>query len=149
MSKLLLEEFEGLKSQFLNDFVSIVEMEEIPPELIFNWDQTCIKIVPSSLWTMKQQGARRVETVGNSDKRLITAVVCGTLVGEFLPIQVIYNRKTSRSHPHFSFPDDWHITRTSKHRSNESTMMDYINVNSKRHFNIERKQACTCYNGQF
>ena len=36
------------KSSFLADLVATVTMEEIPPELIMNWDQTGIKIVPCS-----------------------------------------------------------------------------------------------------
>ena len=49
-------------------------MEEIPPQLIFEWDQTGIKLVLSTSWTMNEQGAKRVELVGLSDKRQITAV---------------------------------------------------------------------------
>ena len=44
-------------------------MEEIPPELILNWDQTGIRIVPCASWTMDQKGARRVEIIGTNDKR--------------------------------------------------------------------------------
>ena len=44
--------------------MTTVEMEEIPPELVLNWDQTGIKIVPSNTWTMDQQGSKRVEVVG-------------------------------------------------------------------------------------
>ena len=54
-SKYSVAEFQCLK--FLQNVVTTVEMEEIPPELILNWDQTGIKIVPSSTWTMDQ--ARR------------------------------------------------------------------------------------------
>ena len=125
-SKLSLESFSELKRQFLNDVVSVVQLEEIPPELILNWDQTGVKIVPSSLWTMDQQGSKRVEVVGISDKRLITAVFCGSAIGEFLPVQLIYKGKTPRCHPKFSFPLDWHITHSPRHWSNESTMIDYI-----------------------
>ena len=76
---------------------------------------------------MEQQGSKRVEAVGTciSDKRLITAVLCGSLVGEFLPIQLIYKGKKSRCHPRYSFPMDWHITHSPKHWLNESTMIDY------------------------
>ena len=42
---------------FLNDVVATVNMEEFPAELILNWDQTGIKIVPSSTWTMEECGA--------------------------------------------------------------------------------------------
>jgi hypothetical protein len=36
-------------------------MEEVPIELILNWDQTGIKIVPSSSRTMDKKGIKRVE----------------------------------------------------------------------------------------
>ncbi len=47
-------------------------MEEIPPEMILNWDQTGVKIVPTSCWTMNIAGAKRVEVTGLSDKHMIT-----------------------------------------------------------------------------
>ena len=64
-------------------------MEEIPPELILNWDQTGIKLVPSSFWTMERQGEKRVEMVGVNDKRQITAVFCSSLLGDFILLQLI------------------------------------------------------------
>ena len=70
-------------------------MEEIPAELILNWDQTGIKIVPSNTWTMDQQGSKQVEAAGANDKRLITAIFCGSLMGDFLLIQVIYQGKNT------------------------------------------------------
>ena len=33
------ENFAELKQRFLDDVVATVSMEEIPPELILNWDQ--------------------------------------------------------------------------------------------------------------
>ena len=89
-SKYLTADFAQLKQQFLADVVTSVEMKEIPVELILNWDQTGIKIVPSSTWTMDVQGSKRVEAAGVNDKRLTTAVFCGSLTGDFLPIQLIY-----------------------------------------------------------
>ena len=73
-------------------------MEAIPHELL-NWDQTGIKLVPSSSWTLDRQGVKRVEIAGATDQRLITAVFCGTLFGDFLPLQVIYQGTTDRCHP--------------------------------------------------
>ena len=126
-SKLSVESFASVKRQFLADVASTVQMEEIPMELILNFDQTGIKIVPSSTWTMDRRGVKRVEITGLSDKRQITAVFCGSLIGDFLPVQVIYKGKTSRCHPSFSFPSDWHITHSPRHWSTECTMIDYIN----------------------
>ena len=125
-SKHSIEGFAQLKETFLDDVVATVEMEEIPPQLIINWDQTGIKIVPSNTWTMDKQGSKRVEVVGVDDKCLITAIFCGSLVGDFLPIQVIYQGKTTHCHPHYKFPSDWDITHSPKHWSNEETMIQYI-----------------------
>jgi len=101
-------------------------MEDIPPQLILNWDQTGIKIVPSSSYTLEQEGARRVEVVGLTDKRLITAVFCGSLLGDFLPVQIIYKGKTSRCHPRYAFPAGWQVTHSPNHWSTETTMIEYV-----------------------
>lgn len=119
-------DFAEVKEQFLNDVVSIVTMEEIPPELVLNWDQTGIHLVPVSPWTMDQAGSKRVEINGISSKQQITAVFCGSLTGDFLPVQLIYQGKTSRCHPPFQFPDGWHITHSPRHWSTEETMVQYI-----------------------
>ena len=66
--KLAIAEFCELKKQFLADVVAMVEIKEIPPELTLNRDQTGIKIVPSSSWTMEQQGTKHVDLVGVGDK---------------------------------------------------------------------------------
>ncbi len=82
--------------------------------------------MPSSTWTMDAKGSKRVEIVGVDGKRLITAVFCGSLIGEFLPVQLIYSGKTNRCHPRYQFPLDWDITHTPKHWSNEGTMVRYV-----------------------
>ena len=74
----------------------IVAIEEVPPCLVINWDQTGIKYVPVSNWTMAKQSA---EIVGVSDKRQITTVFPGTLSGTFLPPQIIYKGKTKACLP--------------------------------------------------
>ena len=105
---------------------AITEMEDIPPQLIFNWDQTGISVVPGSSWTMDEKGSKRVEIVGISDKLQYTALFCGTLASDFLPLQVIYQGKTAASLPQYDFPDDWHVTYTPNHWSNETKMKEYI-----------------------
>ena len=99
-------DFARLKQQFLGDMVTIVDMEEIPAKLILNWDQTGVKIVSSSTWTMDAEGSKRVEIAGVNDKHLITAEFCGSLAGDFLPVQVIYQGKSKRCHLHYQFRPD-------------------------------------------
>ena len=74
---------------------------------------------------MDQVGSKRVEISGVNDKRQITAFFCGTMIGDFLPIQVIYKGKTNRCHPRFKFPLDWHVAHSLKHWSTEETMIQY------------------------
>ena len=124
--KVSVEHFETLKTQFLLDIKATVEMQEIPPELIINWDQTGIKIVPVSSWTMEKRGAKRVAIAGVGDKRQITAIFAVTLVGDCLPFQIIYQGKTSGCLPKFAFPSDWNVTCTPNRWSNEQTMKTYI-----------------------
>ena len=73
-AKMTVENFEAVKEQFLLDINAVVEMEEVPPELVFNWDQTGISIVPGSSWTMEVKGSKRVEIAGMNDKLQISAV---------------------------------------------------------------------------
>ena len=114
--------FAELKKSFLTDVKATVTMEEIPPDLILNWNQTGIKIVPCSTWTMDQRGAKRVEMVGVNDKCQITAVFCGTLMGDFLPLQVIYKGITPRCHPRFTFPSGWHVTHSLVYRGGDDAV---------------------------
>ena len=65
--KVSVEDFEK-KDIFLADIKAIVTMEEIPPELVLNWDQIG----------------------GLDDKRQITAVFAASLIGDFLPVQLVY-----------------------------------------------------------
>ena len=85
-------DFAAAKEAFLNDVIAVVTMDDIPPELVLNWDQSGIHFVPASTWAMGREGSRRVEINGAIDKRQITAVLCGSLTGDFLPLQLIYPR---------------------------------------------------------
>ena len=103
-----------------------LQQEEIPFSLIINWDQTAINYIPMSSRTMEKRGCKRVEIIALDDKRQITAVFAGTLTGDFLPPQVIYQGTTPRCLPNIEFPKAWDITCTANHWSNEETMMQYI-----------------------
>ena len=70
-------------------------MDEIPPELVINFDQTGIHYVPVSLWSMEMEGVKRVEVVGKDYKHQITAIFGISMGGDFLPIQLVYHGKTT------------------------------------------------------
>ena len=128
-SKVTVEHFEAVKQQYLLDIHSIKAFEEIPDDLLINWDQTGINYVPASHWTMAVKGSKRVEVVGLNDKRQITAVFGASLAGDFLPIQLVYQGKTVKSLPSgVQFPNSWHITSTPNHWCSEATMISYIDI---------------------
>ena len=125
-SKITTTDFEVGKTQFLYDAKALIELEDIPDSLVLNWDQTGIHYVPVSNWTMDEEGSKRVEIVGVNDKRQITAVLCVTKSGHYLPPQIIYAGKTARSLPKPKFPKEWHVTFTENHWSNQVTTLQYV-----------------------
>ena len=128
-SKVLPENFDEIKEQFLIDVRSVIEMEDVPPSLVLNWDHTAMKIVPSSNWTMEKKGTKRVEIAAIDDKRQITALFACTMSGNFLPMQLIYKGTTTKCLPKLKdegFPSDWHITYTTNHWANEVTTIAYL-----------------------
>lgn len=135
-AKVDVERFDIVKQAFLMDIKNIVCLDEIPPELIINWDQTAIQYVPVGSWTMEY--AKKVEIAGKDDKRQITAVFAGSMTGDFLPVQLVYQGKTSSCLPKVNFPESWHITYPASHRSTEQTIKDYIQKIILPH--IERKR---------
>ena len=56
-AKVSVNNFDQLKSQFIFDVQSIVEMEKISSDMNINWDQICSKYVPVSNWTMANEGS--------------------------------------------------------------------------------------------
>ena len=114
--KVTVSNFEELRSQYLMDIKAIVTMEEIPDDMVMNWDQTAIKIyIPLSNWTMDKEGCKRVEVIGIDDKRQITVTFAASLSGNFLPVQLVYEGKTTKCHPAVEFPEGWHVTHTPNH----------------------------------
>ena len=116
------EVFKELQGQYLSDIRSVVKMEDIPPDLIINWDHTAIKYVPVSNWTQEQKGSKRIEIARIDDKQQITAMLTVSASGRLLPAQIIYEGKTPACIPKITFPSDWHVTYTTNHWANEDTI---------------------------
>ena len=95
MGSLPVNEAEVLKQCFLEEVWVIIETEEVPAELVLNCDQTAIKIVPSTLWTMENHGSKRVEIVGKDDKRQINSSLSLSNAGRLPSYSVDIQRKDS------------------------------------------------------
>ena len=82
-----MKQFDELKELFLLDF-NVIEMDDVPEELVIKWDQTGINYVPISSWTMEKEGVKRVEVTGKDDKRQLTALFACSMSEDFLPIRL-------------------------------------------------------------
>ena len=120
------DDYEHVRSNFLDTVEKTVKEKSIPKSMIVNFDETGVNIVPASNWTLHEQGAKQVPITGIDDKRQITAVLGNTPTGNMLPPQLIYGGKTDKCHPSFQFPEDWNITHSSNHWTNEDTTKEYI-----------------------
>ena len=74
MTKVTVENFDELKKLFLLDIRNIVQMDEVPAQVIINWDQTGINYLPASNWTMEQVGSNQIEIIGKDGKQQLTTV---------------------------------------------------------------------------
>ena len=52
--------------------------------------------------------------------------MAGSLSGDVLPPQVIYQEKTDQCQSKYEFPADWHITHTPNHWANTETSYQYV-----------------------
>ena len=82
--KVPLPRFQELQENFLADIEAEVVMNEIPADLVFNWDQTAVHLIATSQWTMHRAGEKIITVKNSDDKRQVTAVLAASLTGEFL-----------------------------------------------------------------
>ena len=118
--------FDELQKDFHNHITKTVKQYKIPDQLIFNFDQTSVNIIPVSDWTLEKEGSKQVDITGIDDKRAITALLGGTASGHMLPPQLIYQGTTNKCHPNFRFPEEYNITHSDTHWSNTETMLEYV-----------------------
>ena len=111
-AKVSVEDFEKKKKQFLLDIKATVTLEDIPLDLIINWDQTGMHYVPVSSWTMAKERSKRVGICAIDNKRQLTGC---SMTGDFLILQLAYQGRTDKCHPFFQFPSHWDITHYPHH----------------------------------
>ena len=139
-SKKLLDNFHDLHASYASAIKETMEKESIPPEMVVNFDETGLPIVPQSDWTMEEKGSKQVPLVGLDDKRQITGVLACSLTGELLPPQLLYEGTTTRCHPKFIFPTGWDVWHLSTHWSTPLTIVRYIQNVLLPYFDVKRKR---------
>ena len=115
--KMISEVRDQLQRDYQQNIYTVQQSAMVPQQLIVNIDQTPVKMVPVSEYTMSEKGAECVSVIGGDDKKMFTAVFSVTMNGKFLPMQLIYGL-TERCHPKMDFLVGFHVTHNPKHWSN-------------------------------
>ena len=89
---------------------------------------------------MAKQNSKSVSIAESSDKRSITGTFTITLCGHFLPILLIYKRKTKKSLPRFTFPDGFSLGCNPKNFSNATESIKLINEITIPYVQSQRKE---------
>ena len=102
---------------YLYDIVTKNETYNIPHQL--DLDQTPLKYIQSSRYTVEKCTSISVAIAVSEEKRAITAMFIIDLAGNFLLMQLIYGGKTDRSLPKVDLPKGFSLSANPKHYSNE------------------------------
>ena len=54
-SKVLPQNLLQIQQQYQRDIKAAVQLKDIFTDLVMNWDQTAMKIVPAGMWTMDKK----------------------------------------------------------------------------------------------
>ena len=93
--KVSLPHFKEIQENILPDIKAEVATNEVPPDLIFDWDQTALHLVSTGQWAMHHVAIRSFQSQIRSEcKCQVTAAFAASLKGEFLAPQIIYKGKT-------------------------------------------------------
>ena len=101
--------------------------------------QTPLSYLSPSKYTFDVKGVKTVPIKGIDDKRQITATFAISMSGEFLPIQVIYEGKTKRCLPKYTFPASFDATFSENHWCNTEKFLSFFNKIVFPHFKNVRK----------
>ena len=88
--------------------------------MILNLDQAPSKYIILAQATLAKKNLKSVAIAGGSDKCSITATFAVSFDGTFLPMQLIYEGKTTQSLPQFGFPSFFSLSVNPTHYSNEN-----------------------------
>ncbi|CAK9859835.1 unnamed protein product [Sphagnum jensenii] len=75
--------------------ITLVKTYDIPEELVINSHQTALHIRPSTDQTYDVKEVKDVKSLGKDDKRQITCMVNSATSGDLLPLQLIFQGKTT------------------------------------------------------
>ena len=122
------EQFEAIHLRFLSGLAQKAHDNQVPPQLIINWDQTRLNVVPSAMWTIEEEGSKWVEIASLNGKCQIIATFVVAMTGDLLPLQILYWGNTTCCQPSYTFPQEFDISHTKLWASGETSLRLVPNV---------------------
>jgi hypothetical protein len=120
-------DLEAERATFTKAIDDRCRQHHIPQHLVYNIDETAVKIVPAAGWTMEQKGTSTVAVTGIDDKGQVTATIAVTAAGEKLPIHLIYEGSTTRCEPPQQYrPRGWLFSHSPNHWSNRDLFVTFV-----------------------
>ena len=92
-------------------------------------DQTGVRLVPAATHSYESSGSGAVCVIGKEDKRQITACIASAMDGSMLPLQLIFEGKTTNClppHTPASLAAQVHLTFSHNHWSSLATMKQFV-----------------------
>ena len=114
----------------LVEYISILHQlqrwHSIPDDLIINFDQNPLSYVVTGNSTLDEKGVKYVPLQGKGKKKQITGTFAISIIGDFLPVQLIYDGKTPQCLPKdVEFPKEFDVTLTPNHWSKNALKLDF------------------------
>lgn len=69
------EDFDKTKMDYIERIEKCANDHNITDDLILNWDQTGVNLIPGGDWTMDAKGSKQVKITSLDDKRQITTLL--------------------------------------------------------------------------
>lgn len=142
------------------------ELEGIPPDCIFNYDETNLSDDPGRKKCLMKRGTKYPERILNSSKSCTSLMFCGSATGQILPVYVVYKALNvyqgwiERGPPNARYScsksgwfdndtfEDWFIkVFLPVAKTKETTALIGDNLSS--HFSKDVLQLCRKYNVKF
>ena len=116
-------DFPAIPYEFVNRVRTVIDKNVLPPAMFVNCNQTNIKFVPTSEYTLEERGSKQVSIIGMEDEKGMTVLLACFLSENLFPPRKLYSEKTTNCHPKFTFPADWDVRNTDSHWRNTDTMI--------------------------
>ena len=118
--------YKELTFSWKRKIANVIFEDRIQKEMTLNSDQTALGFTALNKYTITGKGVHSAPIANVDNKCQITATLCVNIVGDFLPVQLIYGGVTNECHPKLKFPESFHITHSQNHWSNEDIVMENL-----------------------